>query len=176
MAIAVRAEAEGLGAGCLSPAVHGQHPGLQHPIGWGRPLQHPLVGAGRRGCGCWAATPYLDAEAHAMALAVRAEAERLGAVCLAACARGSGPQHPLVGKGLRGQCWCWEPAPEPEVKAHTMAIAVRAEAEGLGAGCLSPAARGPHPGLQHPPWGLACRPFSPGMLPPFVLWMEPRHV
>ena len=91
-----------------------------------------------------------------MAIAVRAEAERLGADCPAACAPRSGPQHPLLGKGRRGQCWCWAPAPEPEVEAHTMAIAVRAEAEGLGAGCLPPVARGQHPGLQHPPWGLAC--------------------
>ena len=85
-----------------------------------------------------------------MAIAVRAEAERLGTVGLAACAPRSGPQRPLLGKERGGQGWCWAPAPELEAEAHTMAIAVRAEAEGLGAGCLSPAARGQHPGLQHP--------------------------
>ena len=93
-----------------------------------------------------------------MAIAVRAEAERLGAVCLAlaACVLRAGLQHPMLGRGRRGQRWCWASAPGPEAEAHTMAIAVRAEAEGLGAGCLSPAAREQPLGLQHPPWGLAC--------------------
>ena len=92
-----------------------------------------------------------------MAIAMRAEAEGLGAVCLAlaACVLQAGLQHPMLGRARRGFGWCWASAPWPEAEAHTMAIAVRAEAEGLEADCLSPAACGQRPGLQHPSWGLA---------------------
>ena len=45
-----------------------------------------------------------------MAIAVRAEAEGLGAVCRwAAYALHSGRQRPMLGKG-RLRRWCWAPA------------------------------------------------------------------
>ena len=130
MAIAVRAEAEGLEADCLAPAACGQRPGLQHPS-WG--LARPAPCDGPPSC--------LDpeAEVHTMAIAVRVEAEGRGSDKGLSGLLG-GARHAtkrllrLLGPGLAALL--------REAEAHTMAIAVRAEAERESGGWRGPGRNG----------------------------------